>query len=139
MSTAATPKSENGSLEYWLPNDTSARYYVYMHIAELENLQLNQSRQVTVSYGGQVSEPKSPAYLQSTTILTTSGYIGGQPFIISRTPSSTHPPIISAIEVYVVKSFFQSDTLQTDGMYNKTLAFKTLEMLQFIIFCEWYV
>lgn len=119
MSTAATPKSENGSLEYWLPKDNnSARYYVYLHIAEVENLQPNQSRRFTVSYGGEVFEPKSLVFKQSTTLFSRSGHVGGQPFIISRTPNSTLPPIINAIEVYVVKQFLQSDTLQTDGTYN---------------------
>ncbi|XP_060670430.1 probable LRR receptor-like serine/threonine-protein kinase At1g05700 [Ziziphus jujuba] len=116
MSTAATPKSENGSLEYWLPKDNnSARYYVYLHIAEVENLQPNQSRRFTVSYGGEVFEPKSLVFKQSTTLFSRSGHVGGQPFIISRTPNSTLPPIINAIEVYVVKQFLQSDTLQTDA------------------------
>lgn len=117
MSTAATPKSENGSLEYPLPDDNiyTSQYYVYLHFAELEKLQPNQSRQFTVSYGGKVMATVSPAYLQATTIYTHSAYKGGQSFKISRMPNSSYPPIINAIEIYVVKEFLQSDTLQTDG------------------------
>lgn len=139
MSTAAVPKSKSGSLEYLLPDDNSntAQYYVYLHFAEVENLQSNESRQFTVSYGREVLGTLSPAYLQTTTTHTHSPYVKGQPFVITRTPNSTHPPIINAIEIYMLKHYLQSDTLQTDGEYSKKkkLAFSTLEELpQFMIF-----
>lgn len=117
MSTAATPKTENASLEYWLPNvDNSSLYYVYLHFAEVEKFQSNQSRKFTVSYNGQEFEPNPPDYLHSTTVYSSSGLLGGAPMIISKIANSTKPPILNAIEIYVMREFFQSDTQETDGM-----------------------
>lgn len=116
MSTAAMPKSENTSLEYWLPNDTTSQYFVYLHFAEIEKLLPNQSREFTVSYNGQLFEPNSPKYLHSKTVYSGSGLVGGERLIISKTANSTHPPILSAIEVYLAIEFLQSDTHEIDGM-----------------------
>ncbi|XP_060671305.1 LRR receptor-like serine/threonine-protein kinase IOS1 isoform X2 [Ziziphus jujuba] len=119
MSTAATPKIAKASLEYELPSTdhtaSSPAYYVYMHFAEIQDLQTNQSREFTVSYNGNIYfEDYSPKYLQATT-LSIDGVIGGQHLVISMTANSTLPPIINAIEVYVVKEFFVSDTDEKDA------------------------
>ncbi|XP_060670423.1 probable LRR receptor-like serine/threonine-protein kinase At1g51860 [Ziziphus jujuba] len=117
ISTAATPKSINGSLEYQLYDNVNG-YYVYLHFAELESLLPNQSRQFTVSYGGEVLDTISPKYLQANTVRTYNALSGAKSFNISRTPNSTHPSIINAIEIYVLKQFLQSDTLQTDDIHG---------------------
>lgn len=121
MTTAATPKSANSSLEYQLPTDNtstsaSALYYVYMYFAEVKELQANQSREFSFFYDGELyCEAESPTYLQASTIRSTRGIVGGQRFAISKTPNSTLPPILNAIEVYVVREFLQSETHKRDG------------------------
>jgi len=35
---------------------------------------------------------------------------------LSRTQSSTHPPMINAIEIFLVSELLQSETYENDGM-----------------------
>ncbi|XP_060672293.1 probable LRR receptor-like serine/threonine-protein kinase At1g05700 [Ziziphus jujuba] len=119
MTTAATPKSADGSLEYRLPTDststTSALYYVYMDFAEVEELQANQSREFSIFYDGVLYyEAESPIHLKASLIHTIRGIVGGRSFVISKTANSTLPPLLNAIEVYVVREFSQSETQEGD-------------------------
>lgn len=134
MSTAVTPKRANDPLEFWLPDDdNTTQYYVYMHFAEVQKLQPNESREFTVSHDGELFKPRSPDYLQSTTVYSSTGLTGGQLFKISKTANSTLPPILNAFEVYAVKEFLQSETLDRDGMYIRQLTnFSNKCMLIFI-------
>lgn len=123
MTTAATPKSADGSLEYRLPTDststTSALYYVYMDFAEVEELQANQSREFSIFYDGVLYyEAESPIHLKASLIHTIRGIVGGRSFVISKTANSTLPPLLNAIEVYVVREFSQSETQEGDGTYT---------------------
>lgn len=52
MSTAATPKSANDSLKFWLPTDRTDLHYVHIYFAEVEKLLPNQYREFLVSYNG---------------------------------------------------------------------------------------
>ncbi|BBN69884.1 Leucine-rich repeat transmembrane protein kinase protein [Prunus dulcis] len=67
MSTASTPKNPSDSLSivFSLP-DKNAEYYSYLHFAEVEMLQLNQSRlQYIIRNGDRTLEPFAPPYLTS--------------------------------------------------------------------------
>ncbi|CAL8131667.1 unnamed protein product [Prunus armeniaca] len=53
MSTAATPKNASEPLDfYWFSNDNSTEYYIYMHFAEVLQLQPNQSRKFNITRDG---------------------------------------------------------------------------------------
>lgn len=70
MTTAATPIIANSSLDISVTadNDTTQCYF-YMHFAEVEKLQANQSRVINISLNGnQRYGPFSPEYLSTTTI-----------------------------------------------------------------------
>ncbi|PRQ51157.1 putative malectin-like carbohydrate-binding domain-containing protein [Rosa chinensis] len=58
MRTAATPRDPNDSLNIWLrpSNDNNAEYHIYMHFAEVEKLQPNQSRRRSEVRNPQIAE-----------------------------------------------------------------------------------
>ncbi|KAK6264170.1 hypothetical protein SCA6_019604 [Theobroma cacao] len=116
MRTAATPKNASMPIDILLDADNStAKFYVYMHFAEVKKLQDNEYRQFNISLNGQLwFGPFTPDYLSTTTIYTPSGLTGRQYQIsIYKADNSSLPPILNALEVYTVKELLQS---QTDPM-----------------------
>lgn len=125
MTTAATPIIANSSLDISVTagNDTTQCYF-YLHFAEVEKLQANQSRVINVSLNGnQWHGPFSPEYLSSTTIYSKNFSTGDQHVSIYKTESSTLPPILNAFEVYKVIELRQSETGQEEGMFFLTHIF----------------
>ncbi|CAB4272467.1 unnamed protein product [Prunus armeniaca] len=119
MSTASTPKNPSDSLSiiFTLP-DKDAVYYSYLHFAEVESLQLNQSRlQYVLDGDGGTYGPFAPQYLSGYTIYDTSTWSSGGKYVnisITRAEKSTLPPILNAFEIYMVKNFVKEETNQED-------------------------
>ncbi|KAK8469755.1 hypothetical protein PHAVU_005G164700 [Phaseolus vulgaris] len=117
MKTAVRPTNENGSLEFEFDTEhPTSDSYVYLHFAEIEKLKENESRVFDITLNGKIlSESVTPKYLQSTTIESAQAIRGSKlKFSIHKKPSSTHPPILNAMEIYVVKEFLHSPTDQED-------------------------
>ncbi|CAN6701061.1 unnamed protein product [Malus baccata var. baccata] len=118
MGTAATPNSSNDPLNiFWQP-DTEL-YHVYLHFAEVEKLQRNQSRQFNITTNGELCNGTlAPDYLSTTTIFCTAESLSGSGvqnnLSIIKTGNSTLPPILNAYEIYKVKEYLISDTNQDD-------------------------
>lgn len=121
MQSASTPKNASKPLDFWLDthNDTSLSFYVYLHFAEIQQLQANESRQFNISLNGQHWHgPFTPNYLSTTTVFSPSILSGGTyRFSLYKTENSTHPPILNALEVFSVKEFVEPQTDQNDGMF----------------------
>lgn len=120
MNTAGTPKNASQSMDFYLETeDPSIQFYVYMHFAEVQILQANQSRQFNISLNGEHwYGPFSPNYLLTTTVFSPTALNGGNySFSLYKTGNSTLPPIINAMEVYSVKEFLQLQTEQIDGIF----------------------
>ena len=120
MSTAATPKNESEPLSFFLDMDyPSQRFYLFMHFSEVLQLQGNQSRVFTIWLNGTLwNDPVVPKRCSSTRIFRTNSVRGSRLlFSLVKTDESTLPPIINALEVYVIKEFSQSTTDQDDGMF----------------------
>ncbi|KAK9281611.1 hypothetical protein L1049_004514 [Liquidambar formosana] len=117
MRTAVTTLNGSNSLDlYWEPESPTSQYYIYMYFAELEELRANQSREFNISLNGRVWYGQLvPDYLYTTTIYSVSPEIA-ENFKVSiyKTENSTLPPIINAIEIYIVKQLLQSQTDQED-------------------------
>ncbi|XP_038898672.1 LRR receptor-like serine/threonine-protein kinase IOS1 [Benincasa hispida] len=105
METAAIRIDTKKPLEiWWETEDENTQYYVYMHFAEVEKLQPNQTRGFNITYNGSVwYGPLIPDYLSTTTIFSQ----GPLPtpkkkhlFSLIPIENSTHPPIINAMEIY---------------------------------------
>ncbi|OMO66489.1 hypothetical protein COLO4_30543 [Corchorus olitorius] len=115
MKTACVPANASQPL-YFLINSTNPidQYYLYMHFAEIETLKANQSREFNISINGQLFYgPYSPKYLISDSIYSTVA-LGGGLITIERTKNSSLPPIVNAIEIYVVKEFLELQTADTE-------------------------
>ncbi|OMP08519.1 hypothetical protein COLO4_06396 [Corchorus olitorius] len=120
MRTVGTPINASRSMDFTINAAADAQLYVYMHFAEIEKLQANESRVFNISYNGKYwFGPYTPVYLLADTIYSTSPLTAGtdHDFSIYRTQGSTHPPILNAIEIHLVQNFSQSETVQKDGIY----------------------
>ncbi|XP_020228081.1 putative leucine-rich repeat receptor-like protein kinase At2g19210 [Cajanus cajan] len=117
MKTAVRPTNENDSLEFEFDTGyPTSESYIYMHFAETELLKENESRVFDITLNGKIwAESVTPTYLQSTTIETNQSIRGRKlMFSMHKKPYSTHPPILNAMEIYVVKEFLHSPTDQED-------------------------
>ncbi|KAH7565368.1 hypothetical protein JRO89_XS09G0197000 [Xanthoceras sorbifolium] len=114
MNTATTLRNSSAPLVIFFETvDPNSQFYFYLHFAELEELQANQSREFNIFLDGKLwYGPLSPTYLDTTTIYTTepSGR-GRNVYQIIKTENSTHGPIINAIEVYVAIEFLKPQTV----------------------------
>ncbi|XVF74469.1 hypothetical protein PTKIN_Ptkin13bG0112700 [Pterospermum kingtungense] len=121
MRSACIPAKANQPFSFPLNStDPNAQYFVYLHFAEIEKLEANQSRELNVYHNGNLLfGPYSPKYLIADTLYSTRPYSAGQ-ISIESTTISTFPPLINAIEVYKVKEFLQlqTDDTEVDAMVN---------------------
>ncbi|XP_050285770.1 probable LRR receptor-like serine/threonine-protein kinase At1g05700 isoform X2 [Quercus robur] len=121
MSTAVTPLTTNDSIGlYWSPDNATSQYYFYMHFAEIEKLQANQSREFNIFLNGKSwYKALSPSYLVATTIFSPTYRTkpDNETYFqiwINKTETSTLPPLLNAIEIYTVNQLLQAQTDQKD-------------------------
>ncbi|XWS12023.1 hypothetical protein CRYUN_Cryun37aG0054800 [Craigia yunnanensis] len=108
MSTAHTPINASIRLGFhWEPTDPKAKYFVYMHFAEVEELKANEIREFNITQNGKfLYAPVVPEYLYTNTLYTTEPVSGDNiQYWLERTNRSTLPPILNALEVFMVKDF----------------------------------
>ncbi|KAJ8638599.1 hypothetical protein MRB53_012866 [Persea americana] len=123
MNNAAMPTNTSANLSFYFPTsnvDPRLQYPVFLHFAELEQLQNNQSREFNFSLDGKYAlGPFSPKYLSVSTIFTTSPLSGQDQHVVDlyKTTSSTLPPILNAVEFFIV----EQQTSPTDGQDGKLL------------------
>ncbi|KAH1207520.1 putative leucine-rich repeat receptor-like protein kinase [Glycine max] len=117
MKTAVRPTNENDSLEFEFDTrQPTSESYVYMHFAEIEVLNENENRAFDITLNGKLwAEYVTPTYLQSNTIDGNRSIRGSKlKFSMHKKPNSTPPPILNAMEIYIVKEFLHSPTNQDD-------------------------
>ena len=124
MSTATEPENaRNGTFYFFMrPDNPTAQYYVYMHFAEVEKLQPNQSRAFYIFQNEEFwngnDQPMSPNYLSTTTAYSILPVSGERiEYYLIQSNTSTHQPILNALEVYIVQNFSEPQTDEKDGMY----------------------
>ncbi|KAK7837761.1 putative lrr receptor-like serine/threonine-protein kinase mee39 [Quercus suber] len=104
MSNAATKLNVNASTGFfWTPdNGNIVTQYIYLHFAELEKLQPNQTREFNVFLNGDLwlTQPVVPYYLSTTAAYSTTGTTRAEfKLWLNKTETSTLPPILNAIEI----------------------------------------
>lgn len=121
MQTAGVPKnaSEPWSVGWTLDNIT-VHSYIYMHIAEIQNLKANEIREFSITYNGGIPWYGwfRPAKLSITTIFSPSAVSssnGKFNFTFAMTGNSTLPPLIQALEIYTVVDMLQPETDKDEG------------------------
>ncbi|KAJ1421043.1 Serine-threonine/tyrosine-protein kinase, catalytic domain [Sesbania bispinosa] len=115
--TAATPSNDNGNLEFsWTPDDPNWKFYVYMYFAEVEQLQKTQLRKFNISWNGSpLIESFVPRHLYATTLSNSKSLVANEHRIsIHKTNDATLPPILNAVEIYVVRELDALPTFEQD-------------------------
>ncbi|RYQ98369.1 hypothetical protein Ahy_B08g094414 isoform D [Arachis hypogaea] len=117
MNTAITPANASDPLVInWRPEiPISDVYYIYMHFMEVEaESNNNEIREFNIFVDGKLfsEKPVQPPYLSTKTIRVV--VPNSVDISLEKTPLSTLPPIINAIEVYELIQFHQLDTFQAD-------------------------
>lgn len=122
MNTAVIPSNVSDNLSFYFPTadfvDPRLQYHLFMHFAELRQLRSNESREFNFSIDGEyVYGPFSPSNLSVTTMFTPSPLSGQNYHEISlcKTTSSTLPPILNAVEIFILEPFSTTPTDTKDG------------------------
>lgn len=127
MRTANAPKRTIQYINLLIePKDPKAKFYIFMHYAEIVELQRNETREFNVTVNGEPTGPTafSPRFLLTDTISTKNPASGSRIEISIRpTNRSTLQPILNAIEAYQVNESLQSPTHQLDGNEYFSLLF----------------
>ncbi|KAJ8638564.1 hypothetical protein MRB53_012831 [Persea americana] len=118
MMTAVRPAAESDALYYnWDVDDLSLQLQVYMHFAELEQLDASQQREFTVCCGDLChNSVVRPEYLVTTTIEPPQPLTGQSQYACTfkQTSKSNLPPIANAVEVFVIRQYKETPTGDQD-------------------------
>ena len=121
MTTAIRPVNSCLPLDFHFDiGDSTLEFYVYMHFSELEQLQKNQSRNFSIILNGKSWGEANivPKYLHSLTVSNKNPVRGSQlNFSIYKTLISSLPPILNAMEIYIVNDLLHKPTDQEDGVF----------------------
>ncbi|XP_022144042.1 LRR receptor-like serine/threonine-protein kinase IOS1 [Momordica charantia] len=123
MKTASTPINASKPLEIWWDAVDSTRYYVFIHVAEVGELQPNQSRGFDIMHNGELFYgPLIPSYLSTLTIFGQKPLDAANRHLFSFIPikNATLPPIVNAFEIYTAKdiSELEADKGDVDAITN---------------------
>lgn len=123
LKTAA--KTQNSSIPlslYWTPPDSLSKCYVYFHFAEIEKLEAGQQRELKINLNGEryLTESVKLDYLKPQTIVQNNPPISGERihFSISAVEGTKLPPILNAVEIFVLKELPNKPTAVNDGMFS---------------------
>lgn len=119
--TAAVPENRSEPLTLdWSLDDISAQSYIYMHFAEIQNLEANETREFNITYNGGrnwFSYFRPPKFTITTIYnpAAVSSPDGNFNFTFAMTGNSTLPPLINGLEIYKVLNIEQLETDQDEG------------------------
>ncbi|KAF8388902.1 hypothetical protein HHK36_025583 [Tetracentron sinense] len=116
MSTAVRPIKANNPLKLPLtPADPTSKFHYFMYFAEIEQLQNNQSREISIDLNGERVTTGIPGYLTTDVFYWSKPLVGSFIMVsLSKTTGSTLPPLLNAIEIYMGKDFVLSPTDRKD-------------------------
>ncbi|XP_019091490.1 PREDICTED: probable LRR receptor-like protein kinase At1g51890 isoform X2 [Camelina sativa] len=118
--TAAVPANATQPLTIdWTLDDITAQSYIYMHFAEIENLEANATREFNITFNGGrnwYSYFRPPKF--SITTIFNPGAVsspdGKFNFTFEMTGNSSLPPLINGLEIYKVLNIEQQETDQDE-------------------------
>ncbi|KAJ0250385.1 Leucine-rich repeat-containing protein [Hirschfeldia incana] len=128
MASAATYVNDNGTWDIpWDMEDSTTRFHIYLHFAEIQNLLANETREFNVLLNGnEFSEPFSPKKLRIETMMTQPASTlrcerGACRLQLVKTAKSTLPPLLNAMEIFTVVELPQSETNQDEVVAIKKI------------------
>ncbi|XP_059640182.1 putative leucine-rich repeat receptor-like protein kinase At2g19210 [Cornus florida] len=111
MMTAARPPNGSKSLDFvYHPADSSQKLYLCVHFASLEGIKANQLRIFKIYLNGESwHKPVVLGHLLPYSVYSKQSLSGTELSIsITVTDNSTLPPVLNAMEIYMIKDFSQS-------------------------------
>ncbi|KAM4100046.1 hypothetical protein ACB094_05G039100 [Castanea mollissima] len=119
LKTAAKTKNSSIPLSLsWSPPDSHSKCYVYFHFAEIEKLEAGQQRELKINLNGEryLTESVKLDYLKPQTIVQNNPPISGERiyFSISAVEGTKLPPILNAVEIFVLKELPNKPTAIDD-------------------------
>ncbi|XP_054781152.1 putative leucine-rich repeat receptor-like protein kinase At2g19210 isoform X1 [Prosopis cineraria] len=120
MRTAVTPTNGSDPLDVQFDTrDPISKFYVYMHFAEIKELQKNERRKFNITLNGKLLDESIDYvilnYLDPTTIYNPQPITGPKLwFSLNKKENSSLPPILNAMEIYFEKDSYQEPTAQED-------------------------
>lgn len=125
MASAATYVNVNGTWDIpWNMEDSTTRFHIYLHFAEIQTLLANETREFSVLLNGnEFSKPFSPKMLGIVTMITQPESTlrcesGACHLQLVKTTKSTLPPLLNAMEIFTVVELPQPETNQDEGVYK---------------------
>lgn len=125
MASAATYVNDNGTWDIpWNMEDSTTRFHIYLHFAEIQTLLANETREFSVLLNGnEFSKPFSPKMLGIVTMITQPESTlrcesGACLLQLVKTTNSTLPPLLNAMEIFTVVELPQPETNQDEGVYK---------------------
>ncbi|KAL0010257.1 hypothetical protein SO802_005365 [Lithocarpus litseifolius] len=114
-------KTHNSSLPLgiaWSPPDSLSKCYVYFHFVEIEKLEAGRQRELKIDLNGEryLTESIKLDYLKPQTIAQNDPPISGEriQFLISAVEGTKLPPILNAVEIFVLKDLPNKPTAIDD-------------------------
>nr|XP_017221604.1 PREDICTED: putative leucine-rich repeat receptor-like protein kinase At2g19210 [Daucus carota subsp. sativus] len=119
METAIAPENTSNPLKLeWEPTNKSDQFLIYLHFAEVQKLQTNQSREFNIYLNGNLwyDETITPYDVITLTVESVAPEKPESKYeiVLQKTNTSTLPPIINALELYTVRKFRQPQTDDQD-------------------------
>ncbi|XP_010510553.1 PREDICTED: probable leucine-rich repeat receptor-like protein kinase At2g28990 isoform X2 [Camelina sativa] len=126
LSSAAMPRNASAPLIItWKPIPTDAEVYLYLHFAEIQTLGANETREFDIIMKGIFNQsgitlPKFERLTVFSAVPLQCGLDGCRLELV-RTPKSTLPPLINALEAYTIIEFPQLETNSSDVVAIKNI------------------
>ena len=131
-------KTQNSSIPlslFWNPPDSLSKCYVYFHFVEIEKLEAGQQRELKIYLNGEryLTESVKLDYLKPQTIAQNYPPISGERiyFSISAAEGTKFPPILNAVEIFVLKDLPNKPTATDDGMSSSLFYLPCKDYAQF--------
>ena len=131
-------KTQNSSLPLilsWSPPDSHSKCYVYFHFVEIEKHEARQQRELKIYLNGEryLTESVKLDYLKPQTIAQNDPPISGERiyFSISAAEGTKLPPILNAVEIFVLKDLPNKPTATDDGMSSSLFYLPCKDYAQF--------
>ncbi|PKI42322.1 hypothetical protein CRG98_037293, partial [Punica granatum] len=103
LGTAQRATDANSSIHLSWPSNSTNKWCIYFHFAEIESLPSGQKREFTISVNGKLAETVTLEYLKPLTVA--SPLVSGSKINLSikATPQSgRYPPILNAVEFFTI-------------------------------------
>ena len=139
LNTAVTASSPSDSINFTVSGTSEQKSYVYIYVAELQQLTSNETREFSVYAGEQLFLPNfRPRQLKGDVIYTKPpGLSGGLTYYIRPTANSTLPPLVNGLEAFIVQEILSLPTDQTEGevpdLCSISFLFELISLLAFSV------